>query len=139
MFWKKIPVKKIIRLGKTAALFSKPIVTPAMYIVSVTALVVVNIGLVNTTANEPRFIWFFNGVFALIVIGTYFGDYIREKIAHRLNKDLDNLLISKLTEIYVVAKMTQSDARAKATEDVENFTFETILEYIQKYEKTGAY
>jgi len=136
MFWKKIPTERIINLGKTAALLSKPIVTPAMYVVSVVTLIVANVGLVNTTANEPRFVWFFNGVFTLIVIGTFIGGYFRDRLAHWANDKLDQMLEDKLYDIYTnYEKMEKVKARERAIRVVEKCTFEAILEYIQGIEK----
>lgn len=134
--FRKLSLKRLKNQAGMVAKLSKPIVTPTIYFVSAVFLVVSNIGLYATTnSSEPRFQGFFNFLFALIVLGAFAGTYIREGYLKWLVTDLDNKLKQRMINVYTKMNLTWSEASLQATENLEQFTYESILEFIEKYEK----
>lgn len=141
MFLKKTSIKKFreraIKQATKAALLSKPIITPTLWVLSVLFVATSNFLLYAIThTTEPRFQWFFNFVFFLIVVFTAIGGYIRESIAKWLFTDLEKKLRTRMINIYMSKyELTKGHAYTTASQNIDNFTLESILDFIEEQEK----
>ena len=134
--FRKFSLKRLKNKATLVAKLSMPIVTPVLYFVSVSFFIVSNIGLYATTnSSEPRFQPFFNFLYVLIILGTFAGTYIRESYLKWLVTDLDKKLKQRMINVYTKMNLTWSEASRQAQENLEQFTYESILEFIEKYEE----
>ena len=137
MFFKRESVSKLRDRATRAAILSKPIVTPTLWTLSVLFVAASNFLLYAIThTTSPGFQWFFDFVFFLIVVFTFIGSYIRESIARWLFTDLEKKLQKRMINIYVNRyDMTKGDAYTTACQNLDDFTLESILDFIEEQEK----
>ncbi len=135
--FKKASLERYKSQATLAARLAKPIITPVLWIVCVVFVAAMNFLLYQMThKTSPGFQGFFNFVFFLIVFFTFIGGYIRESIAKWLFTDLEKKLTNRLASIYYYKyNMPWPESVNLATKNVDEYTLESVLNYIRKEEK----